>query len=166
METRIARAIPRKRELKAISCRPCPGHCRLIARAIPRKRELKDIKFLMKVNGTTYIARAIPRKRELKEDSMQNPPTSPGWIARAIPRKRELKVRFSSSLCRKTKANRKGYPEEKGTESDQGLDLSGIVFVEIARAIPRKRELKDDVAAVRFFGEFARSQGLSRGKGN
>ncbi len=38
---------------------------------------------------------------------------------------------------------RKGYPEEKGTESYQPTEILYMVF-HIARAIPRKRELKAD----------------------
>ncbi len=65
-----------------------------IARAIPRKRELKDDQSVpTNTCSIQDIARAIPRKRELKVVFHHALDLGLGHIARAIPRKRELKVR-------------------------------------------------------------------------
>ena len=64
-DSRIARRIPMKRELKGDRATSGTFLERTIARRIPMKRELKDV--AMAGGGTaSKIARRIPMKRELK----------------------------------------------------------------------------------------------------
>ena len=63
-------------------------------------------------------------------------------IARAIPMKRELKACAALRRDETPPQNRKGHPDEKGTERKRGSMLG--CGQKIARAIPMKRELKED----------------------
>jgi len=88
-----------------------------VAKGIPRKRELKLFHGVLERDEIIDVAKGIPRKRELKRNIL------------------EASTLVYGLCCKRN-------PEEKGTETRYCEDNRGQTRGQVAKGIPRKRELK------------------------